>query len=147
MEEETGLFLANWPRWTMTVVSPGSYARRKRLCRALLQSWCFPDRLKNVNIKLKSVLKAESSSCYFKSCTNLFLRLTYIDLPNTFSQISVLLMPLLCLALKELYEVFSFLISLFWLKEGLYFCEFQLCSLVHQQLVQDLGLELEKNKL
>lgn len=56
-------------------------------------------------------------------------------------------MPLFFLALKQLYEVFSFLISLFRLKEGLYFCEFHMNSLAHQQLEQDLGLEVEKNEL
>lgn len=65
-----------------------------------------------------------------------------------FSQISVLLMPFFSfLALKELCEVFSILIFLFQLKEGLCLYEFQLSSLAHQQLEQDLGLELEKNKL
>lgn len=61
---------------------------------------------------LKSM--GRSSGFFFFSpsnlCTNLFLRLTYIGFPTTFSQMCAVKA---FIALKELHKVFSFLIYLF----------------------------------
>lgn len=64
MMEETGLFLADWPRWAVVVVSAGILCKKTRLCqcREFLPTWWFSGETKNGNLKLKFVLKARKAA-------------------------------------------------------------------------------------
>lgn len=142
----------SWPRWTTAVVSPGFLCKKKSLCwcRGWLQSWWFAGWPQKCKFKAKICAEGrENNTPSFKLCSNLFPRSVYLGFLDVLSHISMLFMLLLEELLRswKLHKVFSFLIFPFQLKEGFHFCKFQLSSLAHQQLEQDLGPELEEKKL